>query len=128
MTQNSRVPLRRERNRRPTLPTWLLGTLIAVFLGATFLSAYLVFSTVRDFVAGWKITGPGLATPAAVGAITATAASANSTPNAAGTAQPGGTPVAIATPVPTVSVQSWSGTSRVTILVLGIDRRAGEDE
>ena len=124
MTQNSRVPLRRERPQHRTLPAWLLGTLVAVFLGATFLSAYLVFSTVRDFVAGWKITGTTLATPAVSAAQTTPSASAGGTnvPAAAGTAAPN------ATPVPTVAVQSWAGNSRVTILVLGIDRRAGEDE
>src|SRR6185369_9049554 len=65
MTQYNRVPLRRERPNHRTLPPWMLGILVAVFLGGVFLSAYLVFSTVRDVVAGWKITGGGaLATPA----------------------------------------------------------------
>src|SRR5579859_3022428 len=124
MTQYNRVPLRRERPERRNLPPWLLGTLAAVFLGATFLSAYLVFSTVRDFVAGWKITGTSLATPIIP---TAVAQSSTAVP-AAGTSDPAATAAPGLTPVPTASVQSWTGTSRVTILVMGIDRRVGENE
>jgi polyisoprenyl-teichoic acid--peptidoglycan teichoic acid transferase len=120
MAQNSRVPLRRDRPRRQTLPSWLLGTFVAVFLGTTFFSAYLVFSGVRNFVSGWKITGSILATPAvAVAQLTAAPA---------GTGAPADTPAPGATPVPTVAVRSWTGTDRVTILVMGIDRRAGENE
>jgi LCP family protein required for cell wall assembly len=120
MTQYNRVPLRRERPSRRTLPRWMLGALIAVFLGGIFLSAYLVFSTVRDFVAGWKLTGSGLATPF----VTA----GQSTAVPAGAGAPDGTPVPGATPIPTIVVKSWTGTDRVTILVMGIDRRAGENE
>src|SRR5579859_6587838 len=120
MTQYNRVPLRRERPNHRTLPPWVLGIFVVVFLGGVFLSAYLVFSTVRDFVAGWKITaGAALPTPSsAVAQATA----------AGGTPQPGDTPVPGATPIPTVAVNSWTGTSRVTILVMGIDRRVGENE
>ena len=120
MTLNSRVPLRRDRGRRRTLPAWLLATFVAIFLGTTFLSAYLVFATVRDFVAGWKITGASPATPSA--------SLGQSTPGAAGTGVAGVTPAPGVTPVPTVAVQPWTGTDRVTILILGIDRRAGENE
>src|SRR5579859_1901462 len=120
MTQYNRVPLRRERPNHRTLPPWVLGIFVVVFLGGVFLSAYLVFSTVRDFVAGWKITaGAALPTPSsAVAQATA----------AGGTPQPGDTPVPGATPIPTVAVNSWTGTDRVTILVMGIDRRVGENE
>ncbi len=120
MTQYNRVPLRRERPGRRTLPPWMVGIFIAVFLSGTFLSAYLVFSTVRDFVAGWKITSNPLATPST--------AQAQSTPALAGTGAPAGTSVPGATAVPTVVVKSWTGTERVTILLMGIDRRAGENE
>jgi LCP family protein required for cell wall assembly len=98
----------------------MLGIGVAVGLGAVFLSAYLVFATVRDFVAGWKITGAPISTP--VGSL------AQSTPIPAGTGAPAATLPPGATAIPTVAVKSWTGTNRVTILVMGIDRRAGEDE
>ena len=120
MTQYNRVPLRRERLPRRILPPWMLGIFIAVFLGGVFLSAYLVFATVRDFVAGWKITGATVATPVA--------GFGQSTPAAAGTGSPADTPPPGATAIPTVAVKSWTGTNRVTILVMGIDRRAGDNE
>jgi LCP family protein required for cell wall assembly len=122
MTQYNRVPLRREHPHRRTLPPWVLGLFVAVFLGAVFFSAYLVFSTVRDFVAGWKITSTALSTPVSVAGASATQAAP------AGTGTPGATPPPNATAIPTVAVNSWTGTNRVTILVMGIDRRAGEDE
>src|SRR5712691_7106874 len=102
MTQYNRVPLRRERPQRRTLPPWILGTLIAVFLGGIFLSAYLVFATVRDFVANWKITGSGLATPAV--------ALGQSTAVPAGTGSAADTPAPGASHIPTVVVKSWTGT------------------
>src|SRR5258707_1676234 len=104
MTQYNRVPLRRERPHRRTLPPWLLGIFVAVFLGGVFLSAYLVFSTVRDFVAGWKITGTVLATPST--------ALAQSSPLPSGTGTPAGTPPPGATAITTIAVHSWTGTDR----------------
>jgi LCP family protein required for cell wall assembly len=110
MTHYSRTPLRSNRpSQRPTLPSWALGLLVIVFLLATALAGYLVFATVRDVVAGWSIThatGPHPTTN-------------NQTPGV--------------TPAPGNSVGSlvpkkWAGTDRVTILVMGIDRRKGEAE
>lgn len=91
------------------MPGWALGLLVIVFLLATALAGYLVFATVRDAVAGWSIThitGP------------------NTTTNSQ---TPG------VTPAPGVSSsglipKKWAGTDRVTILVMGIDRRKGELE
>lgn len=122
MTQYTRVPLRRDRkNRRLALPGWLLGVIVGVVLLATFFSAYLVFNTVRSFVAGWKITGQVAATPsAAAGTPPANATSIGVNPDA--------TPAPNATPVPTVDVEAWTGSERVMILVMGIDRRVGEAE
>ena len=123
MAQYTRVPLRESRaRRRRTLPGWLLGGLAGLFLLVTLFSAYLVFATVRDFVAGWKITSQNPATP--VAEANATAAGGDT----GGGDDPAATPAPGSTPVPTVDVQSWSGTDRVTILVMGIDRRAGEEE
>jgi LCP family protein required for cell wall assembly len=89
----------------------MVGALLGLFVMATAISGYLIFATVRDFVAGWKIT----AHPAGPGAGS-------------------GTPAANATPLPGSNTgggflpQKWSGTQRVTVLVMGIDRRPGEDE
>lgn len=127
MAQYTRVPLRenrpgRNRNRRRLpLPGWLVGGLAGAFVLATLFSAYLVFATVRDFVASWRITGPSQATP--VGGVQVTPGG-----EIGGGDNPNATPAPGATPVPTVEVKSWSGTDRVTILLLGIDRRAGEQE
>jgi LCP family protein required for cell wall assembly len=125
MTQYTRVPLRRERkNRRPALPGWALGALVGVFLLATLFSAYLVFSTVRNIVAGWKITNEVPATPAASAGTQAP----GPTPASNSTADPQATLPPDATAMPTVDAQAWSGSDRVMILVMGIDRRAGEEE
>jgi LCP family protein required for cell wall assembly len=124
MTNYTRVPFRGNRNRRrPNLPGWLIGLIIGAFVLVTFGAAYLVFATVRDFVASWKITNQGAATPVAA------ATSATVEPNGAGGGDvPLATPPPGATPVPTVAVETWTGTDRVTILVMGIDRRVGEEE
>jgi LCP family protein required for cell wall assembly len=102
----------------------LLGGLGAVFLLATLFSAYLVFSTVRDFVASWKITNQNPSTPVAQ----ANPTSGSTSDATQGTPEPGTTPHPPFTPMPTVQAQTWTGTDRVTILVMGIDRRVGEEE
>ncbi len=121
MTHYTRVPLRNgsPRPRRPSLPSWVLGVLLAVFVVAMLASAYMVFSTVRDFVAGWKVTNQNPATPVSV---------VVSTPNFGGSATPGPTPNPSEGPIPTVQANTWTGTDRITILIMGIDRRVGEDE
>jgi LCP family protein required for cell wall assembly len=90
----------------------MLGALVGVFLLATALSGYLVFATVRDVVAGWAVTSSDAVVP-----------SGEDQPNGSGTggSQGSGSTVSI---VP----QKWSGTDRVTVLVLGIDRRQGETD
>ena len=51
--------VQRVRARRTTkLPTWLLGSLIGLFVVATVLAGYLVFTSVRDIVAGFQIGAP----------------------------------------------------------------------
>src|SRR5262245_967171 len=115
MTQYTRVPLRRERkNRRPALPGWALGVLLGVFLLATLFSAYLVFSTVRNFVASWKITDNGPATPVASAGTDAP----SPTRDANSTADPQATEQLNSTPVPTVDAEVWTGSERVMILVM----------
>jgi polyisoprenyl-teichoic acid--peptidoglycan teichoic acid transferase len=120
MTHYTRVPLRNGRRRpRHTLPAWLIGALAGVFVLATLISAVFVFATVRNFVASWTLTNESFATPAGG--------------QQAGGQQPGAvdplvTPEPGSTPVPTVAANRWAGSDRVTILVMGIDRREGEEE
>jgi len=71
MTHYTRVPLRDEHSRprrRRTLPVWLLGGLAGIFVVGMVVSAFLVFSTVRDLVANWKVTRQGGA-PTSVAAV-----------------------------------------------------------
>ncbi len=121
MREPAPVPLRdRSRRRRRALPDWMLGTLVGVFGLVTVLVAFLTFATVRDLTAGWKVTRDKPATPiiAAGGG------------DQGGGGQGGGAATALpgSAPVPTVAVHGWTGTDRVTVLVMGIDRRVGEDE
>jgi LCP family protein required for cell wall assembly len=101
------------RRREPALPSWALGGLIGFFLIATALAGYLVFASVRDFVAGWQMTGgpsgPDLSNNNGNGQ------SSNGGGN--GNPQTGG-----------LLPQPWRGTDRVTILVMGIDRRVGDED
>jgi polyisoprenyl-teichoic acid--peptidoglycan teichoic acid transferase len=122
MTHYTRVPLRDDRGRprrRRMLPVWLLGGLAGIFVVAMVVSAFLVFSTVRDLVANWKVTRQGAST-----AVAAVLTPGTPAPGTQVTPTAGPSP----TPIPTVAVETWTGTERVTILVMGIDRRAGEDE
>lgn len=109
MAQSKRVPVRRSARRRgPALPSWGVGAVVGLFLLATGVSAYLIFTSVRDLVAGWKITG---------GPITAVNPSISSSGG-----QPAATPHLSSTPLP------WNGKDRVTILMMGTDLRPDEDD
>ncbi|MBL8055430.1 MAG: LCP family protein [Anaerolineales bacterium] len=110
------TPRPNRRRREPLLPSWGIGALIGLFVLATGLAAYLVFTSVRDFVAGWQITGQSAGGPPASsgGQVqTGTGAGSNN----------GGAPA----PNPIVP-QKWTGADRVTILLLGIDRRSGDTD
>ncbi len=116
MTQPPRVPNRLNRRRRePLIPSWGLGALIALFVMATALAGYLVFTSVRDFVAGWQITGAGQ----------------TGGPDLSGTGAvqtDGGTSGGAAAEPSSLIPQRWTGTDRITVLVLGIDRRVGDTD
>ena len=111
MSQLPPPPVRRRARRGPALPGWMIGALLGVFALATLLAGYLVYATVRDAVSGWQITGPS-----GIGPIL------NGTP------QPGASPTPGGQTLPSIVPQKWKGAERVTILLLGIDRRPGEDE
>ncbi len=105
------TPRLNRRKREPALPSWAVGALVGLFVLATALAGYLVFTSVRDFVASWQITGGPLGPQVADG-----------TPGPQGSSPVGGPDNT------SVTFQKWSGTDRVTILILGIDRRAGDQE
>ena len=99
-------PLRFQRSPRgPVMPSWMMGALVGVFLIATALSGYLVFASVRDFVADWRVTNVN---PTPVGA---TGGGGNDGPSGNSGSTGGIIPA------------KWSGADRVTLLVMGIDRR-----
>ncbi len=108
-----RVQRLRARRNSPKLPSWLLGGMIAVFAVATVLAGYLVFTSVRDLVGGFPIGTTAGFDPKGP--------ASSSTP---GAGQTGGDPVGGGSILP----QKWQGKSRVTVLLLGIDRRQGETE
>lgn len=120
-TPRPAVTARTPRRRKPQpLPQWALGVLLGVFIMTTALAAYLIYSGVRDVVAGWNITAADLAGPS----LNSSGQSNSASPgNPVNTAQPSaGTAPAAVTPA------RWAGTNRVTILLLGIDRRVGDNE
>lgn len=111
-------PSRPRPNRRrgePLLPSWAVGALVALFIVSTVLAAYLVFTSVRDFVSAWQITG-NPSGPNLSGGETGGNTDGGQNSNGGS-----GGPISI---VP----EKWTGTDRVTILLLGIDRRVGDTE
>ncbi|OGO71987.1 MAG: hypothetical protein A2Z37_12610 [Chloroflexi bacterium RBG_19FT_COMBO_62_14] len=92
------------------IPDWVFWTLAAAFCAAALLSAYLVYSSVREIAASWNAGGlPSF------GLI--------DRPSSDETPIPGVTPTAATlseAPVP------WNGTDRVTILLMGLDFRDWE--
>ncbi len=106
------------RRRQSALPDWALGTLGLFFIVALFASAYLVFATVRDFVAasGTLLTG-SQPIPRSTVVFHGTPA-----PNAVSAgANSGSSPIQI-------QAEPWNGVDRVTLLLMGIDQRQGETE
>lgn len=111
--RTSNVPRAAPRRRRHSgLPGWALGALGVFFVTAVLFSAYLVFTTVRDFVASFGASNVG-------GPIV----SPNGTFDPLHTPAPGDP-----TSVAPVTAEPWNGTDRVTILLMGIDQRQGETD
>ncbi len=115
-TQRGRAAPRRR--RRAALPRWAFAALGALFLLATSFSAYLIYTTVRDFVVA---LGP--AVPSGTFPNSGANAPGNAAPGPNGTGD-GGQPQVI----PPIQAQEWNGTDRVTVLVMGIDQRTGETD
>lgn len=110
MAQSRRVPVRSGKTRRrgPALPSWALGAAVGAFLLATGGSAYMIFTAVRDVVAGWTVTGAPVNPVDPI--ITSDGTPSGATPHLSNTPQP------------------WNGKDRITILMMGTDRRPGEDD
>jgi LCP family protein required for cell wall assembly len=107
MTQPPRMTTGSGRpRRRATLPNWAVGVLLGAFVLTTGFSAYLIYTSVRDFVAGWTITNP----PGGPGVFQG--ATGKNTPAATSTLAP-------------LMPKKWTGTERVTVLLMGIDLREG---
>jgi LCP family protein required for cell wall assembly len=113
MSSNSR------RNRPRSglrLPLWVLGLLAALALGFLLVTSIWLFKTVQSLASGWEVSNPVFRTDGS-----------SSSP---GSTEPGGTlldPVVDSRPVLSPDAfKPWSGTERVTLLVLGIDERCNE--
>ena len=103
----------------PKKTPWLKYAVLAVFVLAALLTAYLTYISVRDFVASWNLTSlPGVPVVLDPTPTPQPGAETTAVPIAQ---QPA--PAVGPTPVP------WDGASRVTLLVMGLDYRdwqAGE--
>ena len=88
----------------------IVGILLAGAAGLILVTGVIVHVLVRDFTAG--VTSPGLNPFSGTGGGTTS-----------GTAEPGTTPMVAMDPI---TVEPWNGSSRVTILVMGLDYRDWE--
>ena len=114
-TNVSRTSARRRARQSAGLPNWTVVALGAFFFIATLFAAYLVFATVRDFMATQD-----------TGSVINPQPDLNGTPIPQNTPAPGETPVVSGgSPVPPINPNVWNGTDRVTILMMGIDQREG---
>ena len=116
MNQPSPGAARNSRDRRRGLPSWAAGAVLGAFVLVAGFSAFLIFTSVKDFVAGWAITDP--LGPGASAAQAATLSSGGGTGGGSQPTSPGSAPAAL-------HLQKWAGTDRVTVLLTGIDYRAG---
>ena len=109
-----RSPELRRRSRRNAIPDWLLAILLIAFLVAAVATAKLTFTAVRNLIATWSSDSlPGIpVSPDADIGTQPDLGEAGNTP-----LQPEDGP-----PSP-----KWDGSSRVTLLVLGLDYRDWEN-
>lgn len=113
---------RSDTRRRPTtqtMPAWQMYGLAAFFVFSTGLAAVLIFSAVRNFVASAAVPGDsGLV----FGGDGAPSASGGGNDGGGGSGAVDGDGPAGVSDIP---FQPWVGTDRVTVLLMGIDQRAG---
>jgi LCP family protein required for cell wall assembly len=109
-----RSPEVRRRSRRKAIPDWLLAVLLLAFLVAAVATALLTFTAVRGLIASWRggnLPGVPVAAEGDTGAQP-DMGSAGNTP-----LQPEEGPPSSA----------WDGSSRVTVLIMGLDYRDWEE-
>jgi LCP family protein required for cell wall assembly len=98
-------------NRESVAWRAIVGIILAGVAGLVLVAGVIVHVLVRDFTAG--VSSPGLNPFSGMGG--------GSAPGT--TAEPGTTPLAALEPI---NVQPWNGSSRVTVLVMGLDYRDWE--
>ncbi len=116
MTSNSRKLQSRSKIR---LPLWALALLAFLLLVIVVGSSVWLFLTVRDMTSAWEVTNPEFSVAEDASAGDTVADNSSSAANGGGIQLP-------AIELPADSLQRWSGTDRVTILLLGIDQRCDE--
>ena len=114
-----RAMARRRARQVSGLPNWAVYALGGFFIIATLFAAYLVFATMRDFAAT-QLGGPIVNHQLPDGTVIF-----QNTPAPGETAVGG---IGPPTPVPAINADTWNGTDRVTILMMGIDQRDGETD
>ena len=103
--------------KKPLTSNWLLIGLVVAFLLAGVVTVWLTFSAVKDLVATWNLTGPpgvSLENPQEAGA-----------PIPEELAAQGEVALQSAGGPPSVP---WDGSSRISVLVMGLDSRAADSD
>lgn len=114
-----RTMARRRARQSADLPSWAVIALGGFFVIATLFAAYLVFITVHDYVATQFNSGNVIKNQTGL----------EGTVIIQNTPAPGQTAVgSVATAAPSINADTWNGSDRVTILMMGIDQREGETD
>lgn len=100
------------------LPLWGLGLLALSVLGFLAISSIWLFNRVQAVASEWEITGPEFG-------VVSEPAAVSETPGEEG--EPDGPTANEAPIISSDALKPWEGRDRVTVLVLGIDQRCGED-
>lgn len=114
---NSSSPNRRTRSGI-RLPLWALLLLAGLLLVGVVGSSIWLFRTIREMTSAWEVTNPQFSV------VEETQPAAPDSPNSPASIENVSNPKPIE--LNADSLQPWSGTERVTILLLGIDQRCDE--
>ena len=119
------------------MPNWMQRVLAATFVLAVLLAGYVTYASLRDMATGPLVTaataraptgdarGTATASPPAAGAV---AASTLVPPMATGDPLSAGPLPSIQQLAASLLTQKWSGTERVTVLVMGEEHRQGDTQ
>lgn len=100
------------------LPLWALLLLAGLLLVGVVGSSIWLFRTIREMTSAWEVTNPQFSV------VEETQPAAPDSPNSPASIENVSNPKPIE--LNADSLQPWSGTERVTILLLGIDQRCDE--